>query len=70
MAGVGDCEIYQESKETIAEIYLVRHVPEIQQVLEGGDLRNVFRPAGLGNPADGARSAPSGYFEPPEGGLL
>ena len=51
-----DCESLftdLEEQKMVAEKYPVRHFLRIQQVLEQGELDNVYWPPGSENPADG-----------------
>ena len=56
LVGMEDCEslpTYLKNRKMITEKYLVRHFLSIQQLLEDGELENVYWLPGVGNPADG-----------------
>ena len=65
VAGLEDCGSLFTSLETknmIAETYLVRHRAIIQQALGEGDLENVYWLPGTGNPAGGLTKVRSDMF--------
>ena len=56
MAGFGDCEssfTHPKTKNAMAKECLVRHILNIQQALEEGDLDNAYWLPGADDPADG-----------------
>ena len=56
MAGKEDCEslfTHLKNRKLLAEKYLVRRFLSIQQLIEDGDLDNVYWLPGVENPADG-----------------